>query len=85
MEPMATLFPEYKYNDIQTFTYLDSANMSESDVATLRAAWQNVLKNEAVAGHIKNKKLFHPSVYGDLTPTEWAAKLDKAGKNWVGK
>ena len=85
MEPMATLFPEYKYNDIQTFTYLDSANMSESDVATLRAAWQNVLKDEAVAGHIKNKKLFHPSVYGDLTPTEWAAKLDKAGKNWVGK
>ena len=85
MEPMATLFPEYKYNDIQTFTYLDSANMSESDVATLRAAWQNVLKNEAVAGHIKNKKLFHPSVYGDLTPTEWAAKLDKAGKNWVGQ
>ena len=85
MEPMATLFPEYKYNDIQTFTYLDSANMSESDVSTLRAAWQNVLKDEAVAGHIKNKKLFHPSVYGDLTPTEWAAKLDKAGKNWVGK
>ena len=59
--------------------------MSESDVATLRAAWQNVLKDEAVAGHIKNKKLFHPSVYGDLTATEWAAKLDKAGKNWVGK
>ncbi len=85
MEPMADLFPDYKYNDIQTFTYLDSANMSESDVATLRAAWQNVLKDEAVAGHIKNKKLFHPSVYGDLTATEWAAKLDKAGKNWVGK
>ena len=85
MEPMADLFPDYKCNDIQTFTYLDSANMSESDVATLRAAWQNVLKDEAVAGHIKNKKLFHPSVYGDLTATEWAAKLDKAGKNWVGK
>ncbi len=85
MEPMADLFPDYKYNDIQTFTYLDSANMSESDVSTLRAAWQNVLKAEAVAGHIKNKKLFHPSVYGDLSPAEWAAKLDKAGKNWVGK
>ena len=85
MEPMADLFPEYKYNDIQTFTYLDSANMSESDVAKLRAAWQNVLKAEAVAGHIKNKKLFHPSVYGDLSPTEWAATLDKAGKNWVGQ
>ena len=50
MEPMSDLFPEYKYNDIQTFTYLDSANMSESDVAKLRAAWQNVLKAETVAG-----------------------------------
>jgi tripartite-type tricarboxylate transporter receptor subunit TctC len=85
MEPMADLFPEYKYNDIQTFTYLDSANMSQSDVAKLRAAWQNVLKSENVAGHITKKKLFHPSVYGQLSPTEWAAKLDKAGKNWVGK
>jgi len=85
MEPMSDLFPEYKYNDIQTFTYLDSANMSESDVAKLRAAWQNVLKAETVAGHINNKKLFHPSVYGDLSPEEWAAKLDKAGKNWVGQ
>ena len=85
MEPMADLFPEYKYNDIQTFTYLDSANMNQSDVAKLRAAWQNVLKSENVAGHITKKKLFHPSVYGQLSPTEWAAKLDKAGKNWVGK
>ena len=59
--------------------------MSQSDVAKLRAAWQNVLKSENVAGHITKKKLFHPSVYGQLSPTEWAAKLDKAGKNWVGK
>ena len=85
MEPMADLFPEYKYNDIQTFTYLDSAKMSKSDVAKFRAAWENVLKDESVAGHIEKKKLFHPSVYGKLSSSEWASKLDKAGKNWVGK
>ena len=85
MEPMSDLFPDYKYNDIQTFTYLDSANMSESDIATLRAAWDKVLTADSVAGHIKNKKLFHPSVYGDLSAEEWSAVLDKAGKNWVGK
>jgi TRAP-type uncharacterized transport system substrate-binding protein len=85
MEPMANLFPEYKYNDLQTFTYLDSANMSESDVAKFRAAWQNVLKAESIAGHIERKKLFHPSVYGELSSSEWASMLDKAGKNWVGK
>jgi len=85
MEPMADLFPDYKYNDIQTFTYLDSANLSASDIEKFRAAWVNVLKDETVAGYIKKKKLFHPSVYGDLSPAEWAAKLDKAGKNWVGK
>ena len=85
MEPMSDLFPEYKYNDIQTFTYLDSANMSASDVEKFRAAWGNVLKDESVSGHIEKKKLFHPSVYGDLSPADWASKLDKAGKNWVGK
>ena len=85
MEPMADLFPDYKYNDIQTFTYLDSANMSKSDVAKLRAAWVNVLKDGSVTGHIEKKKLFHPSVYGDLDSTGWSAILDKAGKSWVGK
>jgi hypothetical protein len=85
MEPMANLFPEYKYNDIQTFTYLDSANMSSSDLKKFRAAWVNVLNDQSVVGHIENKKLFHPSSYGNLSASEWAAKLDKAGKNWVGK
>lgn len=85
MEPMAELFPDYKYNDIQTFTYLDSANMSKSDIAKLRMKWKNVLQSEAVSKHIEKKKLFHPSVYGDLSPKEWTAILDKAGKSWVGK
>ena len=85
MEPMRNVFPEYKYNDLETFTYLDSANMGESDVDKLREAWVKLLKDESVAGHITKNQLSHPASYGDLDPAGWSAILDKAGKNWVGK
>jgi hypothetical protein len=83
MVPMRDLFPEYKYNDIQTFTYVNSANMSSSDVKKFRKAWDRLLESEEVTTHIENKKLFHPSLYGKNP--DWVAILDKAGKNWVGK
>jgi len=85
MEPMRNIFPEYKYNDLETFTYLDSANMSESDVAKLRSAWARLLNDESVAGHITKNQLSHPASYGELDSAGWSAILDKAGKNWVGK
>ena len=83
MEPMADLFPDYKYNDVQTFTYLDSANLSKSDVAKFRQAWSAVLASDVISGHIEKKKLFHPDVYG--SNPDWVAIVDKAGKSWVGK
>lgn len=83
MVPMRDLFPEYKYNDIQTFTYLDSANLSKEELKVFRKAWSGVLSSDVISGHIKQKKLFHPDVYGS-TP-DWVAILDKAGKNWAGK
>ena len=83
MVPMKELFPEYKYNDIQTFTYVNSANMSYLEVRKFRKAWSKLLESETVITHIENKKLFHPSVYGKSP--NWVAILDKAGKNWVGK
>jgi hypothetical protein len=83
MEPMADLFPDYKYNDIQTFTYLDSRNLSKKQLKKFRAAWSSVLASESVAGHIEKKKLFHPSVYGENP--DWVAIVDKAGKSWAGK
>ena len=83
MEPMADLFPNYKYNDVQTFTYLDSANLSKSDVAKFRQAWSAVLASDVISGHIEKKKLFHPDVYG--SNPDWVSIVDKAGKSWVGK
>ena len=83
MEPMADLFPDYKYNDVQTFTYLDSANLSKSDVAKFRQAWSAVLASDVISGHIEKKKLFHPDVYG--SNPDWVSIVDKAGKSWVGK
>ena len=83
MVPMKDLFPEYKYNDIQTFTYLDSANMNFLDVRKFRKAWINVMKSDTITAHIKNKKLFHPDLYGENP--NWVEIVDKAGKNWVGK
>ena len=83
MVPMRDLFPEYKYNDIQTFTYLDSANLSKSDVEKFRKAWEGVLASEVISGHIEKKKLVHPATYGENP--NWVQILDKAGKNWVGK
>jgi hypothetical protein len=83
MEPMRDLFPEYKYNDIQTFTYVNSANLSKKDVKKFRKAWTQLLKSDAVESHIEKKKLFHPTVYGKKP--DWPAILTKAGKNWVGQ
>ena len=83
MVPMKELFPEYKYNDIQTFTYVNSANMSYLEVRKFRKAWSKLLESDTVIAHIENKKLFHPSVYGKNP--NWVAILDKAGKSWVGK
>ena len=83
MEPMADLFPDYKYNDVQTFTYLDSANLSKSDVAKFRQAWSAVLASDVISGHIEKKKLFHPDVYG--SNPDWVSIVDKVGKSWVGK
>ena len=59
--------------------------MTTADLNKFRKAWMNILKDESVTKHIEKKKLFHPTVYGDLSPEQWASKLDKAGKNWVGK
>ena len=81
MDDMATAV--YKYNDIQTFTYLDSANMNFLDVRKFRKAWINVMKSDTITAHIKNKKLFHPDLYGENP--NWVEIVDKAGKNWVGK
>jgi len=83
MEPMKDIFPEYKYNDLTTFTYLDSANMSKSDVKKFRAAWKNVQKSEPVLNKIEKNKLFSAAMYGDNP--DWIAILDKSGKAWVGK
>ena len=83
MEPMKDLFPEYKYNDIQTFTYLDSANLSKKELKAFRQAWSDVLSSDVISGHIEKKKLFHPDVYG--SKPNWVSILDKAGKNWAGK
>lgn len=83
MEPMRELFPEYKYNDIQTFTYLNSANMKSSDVKQFRKAWAKLLQADTITTHIENKKLFHPSMYGKNP--DWVSILDKAGKDWVGR
>ena len=83
MEPMAELVPHYKYNDIQTFPYVDSRNLSKTQLKKLRAAWSSVLASESVTGHIEKKKLFHPDMYG--SNPDWVAILDKAGKSWAGK
>src|SRR6056300_804284 len=85
MEPMTTLFPDYQYNDLQSFAYLDSANLSRSDLAKFRSAWNNVLKHESLVGYIEKKKLTHPSAYGDLSPAQWAKELEKSGQNWIMK
>lgn len=83
MEPMSKVFPDYKYNDLQTFTYLDSANLDSAELDKFRNAWSSVLTSQGVLDKIKNKKLFHPDIYGDNP--DWMTILDKAGKNWVGK
>mgnify|MGYP001158424158 CR=1 FL=1 len=82
MVPMKDIFPDYKYNDIQTFTYLDSLNLSKKETKKLRKAWAKVLQEDTVVAHIEKKKLFHPDGYGEI---DWAAQLNKAGLNWVGK
>ena len=83
MEPMKDVFPDYKYNDLTTFTYLDSANLSKSDLKKFRAAWKTIQSAESVTNKIAKKKLFSAATYGDNP--DWIAILDASGKAWVGK
>ena len=83
MVPMTTIFPDYKYADVQTMSYMGSVNLSKSETKALRKAFASAAQSEVIAGYITKKKLISPSEYGENP--DWVQLVIDAGKKWVGK
>tara|TARA_B100001057_G_scaffold121388_1_gene120132 strand:- start:2139 stop:3008 length:870 start_codon:yes stop_codon:yes gene_type:complete len=83
MVPMTSIFPDYKYADVQTMTYMGSVNLSKSEMKALRTAFASAAQSEVVTGYITKKKLISPSEYGE--DADWVQLVIDAGKKWVGK
>jgi hypothetical protein len=81
MVPMTSLFPDYKYANLQAFTYINGNNLSDADMKNLRSIWNKVITGSVMTEYMEQQQLVNPKDYSKSVKDD-VNLMTEAGLAW---
>ena len=81
MVPMTSLFPNYKYANLQAFTYINGNNLSDAEMKHLRSIWNKVITGSVLTEYMTQRELVNPKDYSKSIKAD-VDLMTEAGLSW---